>query len=376
VVPGRVPEVERLPAHAEVVVVGGGVIGAAAAYWLARMGAGVLLLESRLPGWGASGRNAGLVLGGPASLEMVRATLAEEGIDAGYEEPGHLALASSDAVLASFRRELAARPAGATPLHLLDHAECEALLGTRVAPRFLGGRWMPLAGALHPARFVHGLAGAAVRRGAVLASRTPVRRVRRAAGGGEWEVATARGRVRAGRVVLACSAGAARLWPPLAGVLAATRGQVLATRPLPRLFRPGMAVDYGSLYWRQTGDGTVVLGGLFGLDPERERSAREALNPRIQGALERFLPEAFPDLPPVAVARRWAGIMDATPDGRPVVGEWPDAPGLWVAAGFGGHGLPPALGTGRALARAIVEGERPAELDALDPGRFRETVPC
>ncbi|MET0399385.1 MAG: FAD-binding oxidoreductase, partial [Longimicrobiaceae bacterium] len=192
----------------------------------------------------------------------------------------------------------------------------------------------------------------------------------------EWEVATARGRVRAGRVVLACGAGAARLWPPLAGVLAATRGQVLATRPLPRVFRPGMAVDYGTLYWRQTGDGTVVLGGLFGLDAERERSSREALNPRIQGALEHFLPEAFPDLPRVAVARRWAGIMDATPDGRPVVGEWPDAPGLWVAAGFGGHGLPPALGTGRALARAMVEGERLAELDALDPGRFRATVPC
>ena len=372
--PGRLPGSARLPGRVEVAVVGGGVVGVAAAYWLARLGAEVLVLESRLPGWGASGRNAGLVLGGPASLETVRSVLDEEGIDAGYEEPGHLALASSEAVLESFRRELAARPPSATPLHLLDRAECEALLGTRVAARFHGGRWMPRAGALHPARFVYGLAGAAVRRGGALASRTAVVGLRPAARGDGWMVRTGRGTVRAGRVVLACNASCARLWPPLGKVLSASRGQVLATRPLPPLFRPGMAVDYGAVYWRQRADGTVVVGGCREAAPEAERTAREALSPRIQEALERFLPGAFPGVPGVAVARRWAGIMDATPDGRPLAGAWPDGSGLWVAAGFGGHGLPPALGTGRALARAMVEGSRPAELEALDPARFREAL--
>ncbi|HEX6036383.1 NAD(P)/FAD-dependent oxidoreductase, partial [Longimicrobium sp.] len=88
------------------------------------------------------------------------------------------------------------------------------------------------------------------------------------------------------------------------------------------------------------------------------------------------LPGAFPGIGRIQVARRWAGIMDATPDGRPLAGPWPDAPGLWVAAGFGGHGLPPALGVGRALAEAVAEGTRPAELAALDPARFAEARAC
>lgn len=372
--PHRVPALRRLPDRVQVAIAGGGVIGMAAAYWLARRGMEVLVLESRLPGWGASGRNAGLVLGGPASLHTVRSVLEEEGIDAGYAEPGHLALASSAAVLERFRAELAGRPAGAAPLHVLDRAECEALLGTRIADRFHGGRWMPVAGALHPGRFVQGLAGAALRRGARLAARTAVLGLRRTRGG--WEVRTGRGTVRAERVVLACNAGAARLWRPLRGVLSASRGQVLATRPLPPLWAPGMAVDYGAVYWRQAADGTVVIGGCRDADPAPERSAREALNPRIQLALERFLPAAFPGLPRVSVARRWAGIMDATPDGRPIVGAWPDAPGLWVAAGFGGHGLPPALGAGRALAEALAGETRPAELEAMDPARFAREPAC
>jgi gamma-glutamylputrescine oxidase len=137
-----------------------------------------------------------------------------------------------------------------------------------------------------------------------------------------------------------------------------------------------MAVDYGAVYWRQREDGSVLIGGCRDADPLPERSDRAAVNPRIQAALERFLPEAFPDLGPVAVARRWAGIMDATPDGRPLLGRWPGGAGPWVAAGFGGHGLPPALGAGKALARAIADGVPPPELAALDPARFGEAVRC
>jgi glycine/D-amino acid oxidase-like deaminating enzyme len=356
----------------EVAVVGGGVIGTAAAYWLARTGAETLLLEARLPAWGASGRNAGLVLGAPASLELVRGVMADEGIDAGWHEPGHLALASSAAVLERFRAELAARPPGAAPLEVLDLEACRALLGTRISPRFHGGRWMPRAGALHPVRFVQGLATAAARHGATVAAGTAVLSLSPAARGGGWAVRTARRTVRARQVVLACNARGARLLPALAAVLSASRGQMLATRPLPPRFGPAMAVDYGAVYWRQLGDGSVLIGGCREADPGAERSGRAAVNPRVQAALERFLPDAFPDLGPLSVGRRWAGIMDATPDGRPLVGAWPGMPGVWIAAGFGGHGIPPALGAGQALARALAEGAAPPELAPLDPARFAE----
>lgn len=371
--PGRLPRVGRLPARVEVAVVGGGVIGVAAAYALAGRGARVLVLDARVPGWGASGRNAGLVLGSPASLDALRAFLDEEGIDAGYAEPGHLALASSAAMLERFRGERAARAASAAPIELLDRGACEALLGTRVDARFAGGRWMPRAGALHPGRFLYGLASAAGRRGARFAPGSAALSLHRARGGG-WTVRTGRGVLRAQAVLLACGAAAGRLWHPLARLLSTVRGQVLATRPVPGLFGPAMAVDYGAVYWRQLADGTVLIGGCRDVDPERERTGRTALNPRVQRALERFLPAAFPVMAPVRAARRWAGIMDATPDGRPLAGPWPGAPGLWVAAGFGGHGLPPALGTGRALAEALTDGARPPELAPMDPARFGPPV--
>ena len=370
----RVPDPEPPPARTEVAVVGGGIIGVAAAYELARLGARPLLLERRRPGWGASGRNAGLVLGSAAALDAMRAVIAAERLDADYHEPGHLALASSAAMLERMRAEVAARPPTAMAVEILSRDACQDVLRMRVGAGLCGGRWMPRAGAVHPARFVSGLAAAACRHGAVIATGTAVRSLRRAPAGDGFDLETPGGSIRARQVVLACNTASARLWRPLRALLSPARGQVLATRPLPALFGPGLAVDYGTLYWRQAPDGVVVLGGYSHLDPKAETTGREALNGRIQAALESFLPAAFPDLPPVSVAWRWAGIMDQTPDGRPLAGPWPDGSGLWIAAGFGGHGLPPALEVGRALANAIVEGGRPSLLSALDPARFRRAA--
>jgi gamma-glutamylputrescine oxidase len=368
-----VPSLPGLPARAEVVVVGGGVMGVSAAYWLARHGADVLLLESRRLAWGASGRNGGFMLGGHASLDQARAVMEEEGISADYDEPGHLALASSPEMLERMRREVAARPPTASRVEIIERAECEQLLGLRINPKFRGGRWMPRAATIHPIRFVYGLAAAAVRRGVRLVHATAALRVERARRGDEIEVETTRGRIRARQLVLACNMGTGQLLPDLKKVLTPVRGQMLSIRPLKPFFRVGLAVDYGTVYWRQSADGTVVLGGYRNLDPARETSERAALNPQIQRALYNFLPETFEGFPQTfAVSRRWAGIMDETADGEPIVGRWPDAPNLWVIGGFGGHGLPPALGMGKALAGAVVGAGLAPEMERFDPARFKQ----
>jgi glycine/D-amino acid oxidase-like deaminating enzyme len=366
------PPPAELPERVDAVVIGGGVMGAAVCYWLARAGLDVLLAEARRLAWGASGRNAGLALAGRDPLEdvaLLRQVLGEERLDVGYAQPGHLALASSPAIWERICAEVARRPPDLPVLHALDRPACEDLLGRRIAPRFYGGRWLTSGGMLHPVRFVYGLAAAAQRRGARIAPETPVRAILRPRFG-ELSVETGRGRVRARAVVCACGAAVPDLLPELAQVFSPIRGQVLATEPLPPLFAMGMAVDWGTVYWRQAADGTVVLGGYRGLDPAAETGRAERLNPRIQEALGAFLPEAFPGFPPFRVARRWAGIMDETEDGRPLIGPVPGSPGCWALAGFGGHGMPPALGAGKALADAIVGGVRPAALDRCDPARF------
>lgn len=367
-----------VPARCDVVVIGGGVMGISSAYWLTRAGVDVLLVEARRLGWGATGRNAGLLLGGSGPLEdlrLVRDILREESIDAGYAEPGHLALASSSVVWDKIRHEVVSRPATLTPLFALDPVACEELLGMRINPRFLGGRWLPSGAMLHPGRFICGLAAAAWRRGLALATGTEALRVESSGYG--LRVRTTRGSITARQVVYACNTRVAHFVPDYKPLIAPVRGQVLSTQQLPPLFSPGMAVDWGSVYWRQAADGSVVLGGYRDKDVAAESAAEERVNPRIQNALDRFLPEAFPGFPPFRVRQRWAGIMDCTTDGKPMVGALPNAPNQWVICGFGGHGLPAALGAGKALAMAATTGKIPPILDPLDPGRFhRDTVPC
>ncbi len=340
-----------LPAAADVVVVGGGVVGVATAYWLARRGLCPLLLEADTVASGASGRNAGLVLAGRSPLEnprLVLDVLREEDIDADFEEHGHLALASSPKTLSAFEAEVAARPSDAPPLKILDRRACEELIGLELADRFVGGRWFPDAASIDPIAFVYGLADAAVRHGAAIACGYKALRVDCRTGGGAI-VVTPAGRVRASSIVVACGGASARMLSSLQGLITRRRAQMLATMPTERVFTIALAVDWGTTYWRQTRDGTILLGG---------------------SGIEAFLADAFPTLEVPAIARRWSGTMDATPDDRPIVGSVPGNGDVWIAAGFGGHGLPPALGVGRRLADAIVDGQPAAGVAHLDPARF------
>ena len=361
-----------LPDRADVVVVGGGVMGVAVCYWLARAGLQAVLLESRWLAWGASGRNAGLALAGTGPLEdaaLMRHVLVEEGIDAAYAQPGHLTLASSAAIWERIRDEVARRPPELSPLYALEWADCEELLQLQIAPHFYGGRWLPAGGMLHPVRFVYGLAAAARRRGAQIATETAAYAISPLHGGGLM-LATSRGVIQTRKVVCACNAATVDLLPELASCFQPVRGQLVATEPLPPLFRMGMAVDWGTVYWRQTENGTIVLGGYRNLDPQSETGRVEAVNPHIQSALSRFLPEAFPGFPRFQISRRWVGIMDETMDGRPLIGPSPVTPDCWVIAGFGGHGIPAALGAGKAVADALVDNALSPILQVFDPARF------
>lgn len=364
---------DRLPEVAEIVVVGGGVMGTAVAYWLARAGRRVALIEERRAAWGASGRNAGLLLAGSAPLEdpaLVRSVLHDDGIDAGLEQSGHLALASSPEVWEAFRAEVARRPPTAPPLQALDRAACEELLSMAIAPGYLGGRWLPGGCTIHPVRFVRGLLAATRRRGAIVVDSTRVLDVQPRPSRDDLRVRTTHGEIGARQVVLACNSATVMFAPGLRRRLTPVRGQMLATTPVRPLWRPGLAVDFGTAYWRQLANGTIVLGGLRSRDPVPEETSRPLTNRRIQQALTGLLPSIFPGMPAFGVHERWAGIMDVTPDGRPLIGALPGAPNQWVICGFAGHGLPGSLGAGRALAEAITTERTPSVLQPYAPDRF------
>lgn len=356
-------------------MVGGGIMGLAVTYWLARLGARVVLFEAGRLCAGATSRNAGIVLPAANRLEdpgLLAGLLEEEEIDAHYQRTGHLSLVTTGTVWEHVRREVTAAGRSGR-VAALPVAECEERLGLRLRqdpPTVLGGRWLADGGLVDPVRLGHGLAAAAARRGATLVEDSPVQAVR--AAGSQLVLGIGGETVRAGQVVLACAAGIRTLLPTLATVVQPVRGQVLATTPLPPVFGMGCAIDWGTVYWRQARNGAVVLGGCRARDPATEASAPDGLNPRIQEALTRFLRDRFAEFPPYRVARRWAGVMDGTRDGRPLAGPLLPGGRCWVLSGFGGHGIPPALGFGNALAQTVAGRTDRAALAPYAPQRFEE----
>lgn len=369
----KVFPIVAMPQQTDVVVIGGGLMGVSTAYWLAKLGIEVLLLESRWISWGATGRNAGLMLAGSSPLEepgLVEEVLSEESIEADYFEPGHLALASSIDIWSRICDEVTCRKDSLMPLYALEHSACEDLLGMRISKKFLGGRWFPKGRVIHSAKFAYGLAISATRHNASIITQTPVLQVEPVKEKKHWVVHTLQASIQTKHIVYACNAKICDFFPNLKSIITPIRGQVICTEPLPHMFKVGLAVDWGTVYWRQTMDGVIVLGGYRNQDPETEISSQESINPQIHEALDLFLPEAFPEFPDFQVRGRWAGIMDCTKDGKPIVGLLPGLPNQWTIAGFCGHGMPAALGVGKAVAEAIATEKIPPILQPFDPNRF------
>lgn len=386
-----------LPSVAEVIVVGGGVHGAAAAYWLARAGAAPLLLDRVGLAAGASGHNGGLCVTGTAEgyldtaarhgreqaraawaiseegFALLRQIVAEEAIDCDLRPCGQISFALSEAQLAEQRRVVAALTADGIAMELLDRSELQALTPTPLGPEVVGGKRNPNAAALHSARLVHGLLAAAVRHGARLSMGVEVIGLEAAPGG--VRVLTSKGSVSAGAVVIALNAWSSDLLPTLSGLITPVRGQAMATAPiapaLPYAF--GVSFTPTGEYGQQTSSGALIFGGFRAVAPERDVGVREMVpTPEVQAAIDAALPRLFPALAGLSVAQRWAGLMAFTPDYLPIADAAPNLPGVWFAGGFCGHGMPFAPIFGRLLAEAVTSGATPAALAPFRLSRLYE----
>jgi len=360
--------IDRLPAEIDAVIIGGGIMGVSTGYWLAKFGVETLLVEALYVGAGATGRNSGLMLHAANEIESpgpLQSFLAEENINAEYRIPGHMALAGTDESWNAFKVEAERRKESGPPLLALERDECERLLGMRISAGFKGGRWFPGGAVIHSVKLVHGMAAAARRRGLRISSETQVVEVR--SGSDKALVRTSRGDLKTKYVIYACGANVMELVPEFRTTIRRIAAQVLATKPLPLLFQTGMAVDWGTVYWRQTDDGTVVIGGdASGFLKSQGTSEADCKPP----ALERFLQAAFPGFPALEVHQNWIGVMDCSCDGKPIVGPLVGRGNEWAVVGFNGHGMPLGLGVGREVARSIVTGSRSQSLDRFNPARL------
>jgi gamma-glutamylputrescine oxidase len=348
----------------DVEIVGGGVTGCACALTLAAAGARVRLHEARTIAAGASGRNGGFALrGGSMAYHEAIAALGHERAAQLWRltEDGlrTLAARASDAFRLTGSLRLAADE---TELRAV-RAEHEALLADGFAvewieplppqlARFSGGFRHTPDGVIQPARWVRRLAARAADAGAELRERSRVESL---------------DRLEAPVVVLATDGYTGGLVPELDAVVTPIRNQVVVTEPIEeRLFPLPHYARHGFDYWHQLPDGRLLVGGRRDADMAAEATAEEGLTSVIQERLEAFVAELVGHLP--AITHRWAGIFGSSPDGLPLVGPVPRREGLWVAAGYAGHGNVLGLVCGDLVARAIL-GDRPAELDLFEPAR-------
>jgi len=363
---------------ADVAIVGAGFTGLWTAYYLSTADPTlrVAVVEARIAGFGASGRNGGWCSAlfpksvpalardhgrGPAlalhramcaTVDEVGRVAAVEGIDCDYHKGGSVYVARSPLQMKRAHEAVAESAEYGTGTEILDAAQATARLG---ATDVLGGTYTPDCAAIHPAKLVRGLAAAVRRNGVAIYEQSPAVRLE------PGRVTTPHGSVRARYVIRATEGYTARL-PGHRRTVAPVYSLVLATEPLPASFwdKAGLAEretfsDFRRLiiYGQRTADDRLVFGGRgapyhFGstIRPEHDRDER------VFTELRRVLAELFPDLGDVPVAATWGGPLGIPRDWCASVGLDP-ATGMGWAGGYVGDGVATTNLAGRTLTDLI-----------------------
>lgn len=367
---------------ADVAVVGGGITGLSTALALAERGRSVILAEAASVGWGASGRNNGQVIptmtgaepdgmaerfgetgerfaqlvGDSAAFvfDLIRRHEIDcEAVQNGWFQPAH----STGRVKLSAARVEAWARRGA-PVRLLDAAETAALVGSK---DWYGGMLNASGGHLNPLAYVRGLAKAAVAAGVRLFEGTPVTGLGRLGEG--WRLATAKGAIRADRVLLASNGYtdvfAPALAPKIAHSLIPILSWQMATAPQPEHVRasvlPGLQAlsdTHGDLrFFRWDARGRLVSGGAMILPFDGAR--------RLQRLIGRRLAGIFPQMGVPAFDFVWNGRIGMTHDRMPRFHDLGD--GLWTWEACNGRGVALASALGPVFADAL-DGVAPKDL--------------
>ena len=366
---------------ADVVVIGGGVIGSSIAYQLARRGVRVTLLEAREVASAASGASAGGVRQqgrDPRELTIaMRAigmwpTLADElGADLDYHQQGHLTLADDEAQLTALEARVAEQRAGGLDVYMLYGDELRAV-APGVAPTMLAGAYCPTDGHANPIWTTKAFADAALRHGARLLERTPANGLL-VEGGRVCGVLTPDGPLAADRVIVAAGVWSARLCADVGVTLPIEPDppQMLLTTPFPHGLDPVIGCVGRLLSLKQLRTGQYLVGGGWPASAYLDHERPIALNREssVTGSAATCA-AVWPVLRQAGVVRVWAGLEARTADDVPILGCVEGLDGLLLATGFSGHGFALSPYIGVLLAELATTGRTPIPLDELALTRF------
>ncbi|MBP0588214.1 FAD-binding oxidoreductase [Paraburkholderia sp. LEh10] len=369
--------------RADVIVIGGGIVGTSTAFFLRRRRRSVILLERGLTGQQASGVNFGGVRRqGRMLTQLAMANRALDtwrrskellGEDVEFLASGHTRVCYHAHDAEYFHRYAAEARAYGLDLEVLDGAAMFRrfpFLGREV----LAASISPLDGHANPRLAAPAFGRAAARLGARIVENTEIVRVEKEAGG--FRVESAAGDVYRAEQVLICTGAWANTLSTQLGEpvpLVARGPQMAVTEPVPYVFGSSMgvytSVKAESVYFRQIPRGNIVLGGgpSGPADAVTRRAGVLPGNTVQQIAQFRRL---VPALAPLHVIRVWSGVESYLPDSEPVIGPSSKLPGLFYAFGFSGSGFQIGPGVGETLAELIDTGSTPIPLDTFSIARF------
>ncbi|PEY34518.1 FAD-dependent oxidoreductase [Bacillus cereus] len=358
--------------NTDVVIVGAGFTGVSAALHLQQQGYNTVVLEQETVGWGASGRNGGMLLPGykPTLVELVDKWGLDEAeqlnqlsleslrlveqltndyqIDCSLQKSGHIVTAFKAKHFEGLKRESE---------FINEHFGYETKvlekkqMGEVIHSTYYHGCLVdPMSYSFHPLNYVLGLAEAAESHGAKIYEKSKVLHVKRESG--DVQVYTEAGRVKAREIIMATDAYSEKLMKPLHRGVLSISSQIIATEPLPeetleRLIPKGrMVFDTSNFlyYMRRTPDSRIAFGG-GDIIPNRGDS--------VYDEVYEAMIKVFPELRGCKVDYRWNGLIGVTRDMFPVLGKMED--GTFFAAGYCGHGASLATLFGKLLAQCIVK---------------------
>ncbi|WP_031161531.1 NAD(P)/FAD-dependent oxidoreductase [Streptomyces durhamensis] len=370
-----------VPARADVVIIGGGVMGVSTAFHLAEAGVrNIVVVERGDLGRGSSGKPIGGVRAqfsdplnielGSRSLRAFRDFARRPGAGIGLDPVGYLFLLDGAQQASTFEAAVELQNSLGVPSRMISPGDAQRLCPYLSTDGLVAAAYSPADGHARPGRVVQGYARAAARAGVTFATHTAVVGIDRA-GSRVTAVHTGHGRITCPTVV--CTAGA---WSARIGAMAGVdlpvrpvRRQVAFTEPLtPPAPRVPFTIDFSSTaYFHNSDDGL-----LFGLaDPGQREGFDTTWTPEWLELFRAVARHRAPALAGMRTAGGWAGLYEVTPDHNALIGRSGEVPGFLYATGFSGHGFLQAPAVGEVVRDLYLEREPFTDISPLSADRFR-----
>ena len=366
---------------AEVVIIGGGVVGCAIAYNLARMGCtDVVVLEKEYLTAGATGRcgagirqqwgtemNCRLSKASMDTFEVLNEML-EYPVDIELKQDGYLILAYEEKEIEQFKKNIALQNNLEIESSLIDPGEVREIVPHLNTDGLLGAAFCSRDGHANPFHVTQAYAEAAKRMGVEIYTYTECRDIEMD-GDRIRGVVTDKGKIRTEKVVNAAG-GYSDLIGGMVGLdlpVYSERHQIMVTEPVNPLQGPMVISFYHHFYCQQVPHGAFIMGQG---DPNEPKGHNIGHSWQFLQELSGKIIKTFPALKKLRVVRQWSGLYNITPDSQPILCEAPELPGFFLAIGFSGHGFMIAPMTGVVMAEMILDKELSMPVHNLDLGRF------